>query len=64
MWEVDVYENGEVHVLPLFDLKLHLNSLACKCKPLIKDEIIVHNSFDGREFFEENDNLVSIKNKN
>lgn len=45
------------HILPIDDLEEHEESTTCKCKPDVQYEdgnmIIVHNSFDGREFIEE-----------
>lgn len=47
-----------VHVLPVDDLKPHIESAACKCQPRVDtvrngNRVVVHNSYDGREFFEE-----------
>lgn len=46
-----------VHVVPLNDLKRHNeNGLLCECKPWAKEvgdgKVIVHNPYDGREFYE------------
>lgn len=44
------------NVLPVNDLKEHIETPYCWCEPLIeyKDgvKIIIHNSLDGREFYE------------
>ena len=44
------------NVLPTNDLKEHTENSTCECKPKIIYEngemIIIHNSFDGREFIE------------
>ena len=40
------------HVTPVDDLRPHIESIKCLCNPEVKDDIIVHNSFDGREFDE------------
>lgn len=52
----DRKETPLVNIVPVKDLKLHLVSEACLCKPSIKWEcitkIIIHNAWDGREFYE------------
>lgn len=44
------------HILPVDDHEPHKESIECKCNPSIENypegQIIVHNSFDGRELFE------------
>lgn len=44
------------NILPINDLKEHIEDSTCECKPKIIFEngemIIVHNSYDGREFVE------------
>ena len=44
------------NILPINDLKEHLEDSTCECRPKIIYEngemIIIHNSFDGREFIE------------
>jgi hypothetical protein len=45
-----------IHILPINDIEEHEESTACKCKPKIVFEsgeiIVVHNSFDRREYIE------------
>ena len=42
-----------INILPVGDLIEHIESHWCWCKPTITDDnIIIHNSSDGREFFE------------
>lgn len=46
------------HVLPLDDLKFHSEvGTYCRCQPRLQPEpngtIVIHNAYDGREFFEE-----------
>ena len=45
------------HVLPLNDLKPHVESERCRCQPTVEvvngGRLIVHHSYDGREFFED-----------
>jgi hypothetical protein len=46
------------HIIPVDDLKPHTESKYCKCKPNIQHGdsyiLVVHYSYDGREFFEDN----------
>lgn len=49
--------NGIYHVLPYRDLKEHEDGERCWCKPKVErynngNTLIVHNSADGREFYE------------
>jgi len=45
-----------IHVMPTNDLKEHLCSSACQCAPRVEQvengALVIHNSWDGREFFE------------
>lgn len=46
-----------VHVLPVDDLKEHTETDDCECHPRIEyvgdgGKLVVHNSYDGREFLE------------
>lgn len=45
----------EYHVLPNDEALIHQFHKRCTCCPQEKDDIITHNSFDGREFDEELD---------
>ena len=55
-----------LHVVPIDDLKEHEESTTCECTPMITfengDMIVVHSSFDGREFGE--CNYKKLKNIN
>jgi len=46
-----------LHVVPLGDLREHETERTCWCRPRLEIEgaywILVHNSLDGREAFEE-----------
>lgn len=44
-----------VHVVPIDDLRSHIEvGKYCHCKPsVINENVIVHNAYDGREFYEE-----------
>ncbi len=49
------------HIYPLNDLKEHLISIACWCKPFGDDELIIHNAADGREFVEEEERQAIVQ---
>lgn len=51
-----VYHN---HVMPREDLRAHLGSPECWCKPTEDDGIFVHHSLDKREFYERKERLPS-----
>ena len=59
---------GSLHVTPTNDLKPH-NTFSdyCRCKPRVEwqnngHRIIIHNAYDGRDFFElDNNNLIKEK---
>ena len=47
-----------LNIIPLNDIKEHVDSTTCKCNPRIDilengDILIAHKSFDGREYIEE-----------
>lgn len=45
-----------INIIPLYDLKKHIEDTTCDCCPEVEFEngemIIIHNSFDGREWKE------------
>lgn len=47
-------------VEPINDLAEHEESLDCLCNPYIEDDVLVHNSFDGREYAEEGQKVITI----
>jgi len=54
---------GSTHVVPVNDKKEH-NTFSdhCKCEPRVEyqpngNRIIVHNAYDGREFFESDEGI-------
>lgn len=53
MWKTLFFQN-QAHVMPAEDLMLHYLDLDCYCKPqlLYPDNVVRHNSFDKREYFE------------
>ncbi|MES2382365.1 MAG: hypothetical protein V4538_15065 [Bacteroidota bacterium] len=56
-----------LHVLPINDIKPHEETTTCECEPNVIFEngemIVVHNSYDGREFIEEICDFINNKNK-
>ena len=44
----------EMHTLPVDDLKPHIMGADCWCNPRVEEngELIIHNSLDRREVFE------------
>lgn len=53
-----------IHVIPVDDLKEHTEDSTCECAPTVFTEngemIFVHNSYDGREF-DEVDNEIDAE---
>ncbi len=41
------------HVIPINDLREHVVSVDCWCHPLLDDDVVIHNSLDQRESYEE-----------
>ena len=53
---------GDIHVYPLGDLREHVLTPLCWCRPRRDEddrEIVVHKSMDGREAFERGDRKAS-----
>jgi ascorbate-specific PTS system EIIC-type component UlaA len=54
-----------IHILPINDLKEHEELSTCACNPKMLTEngemIFVHNSYDGRELFEEINEYLNNK---
>ena len=54
-WAVEQVMNADgsvnTHVVPMDDLRDH-DAENCWCFPAVEDDVIVHNSADGRESFE------------
>jgi len=52
-----------IHVMPVDDLRPHTCSTTCWCKPRVDfddgEGVAVHNSADGREFYEQMDDFIS-----
>lgn len=51
-WEAVRLPSGERHVLPIGDLRPHDETAGCWCRPIDDEGVIVHNSLDMREQFE------------
>lgn len=41
------------HVLPVNDLRDHEETAECWCNPRIAEHLVIHNSLDRREIFED-----------
>lgn len=42
------------HIYPVEDLKPHeLSGSTCWCNPTVEDDLVIHNSMDERETYEE-----------
>lgn len=53
-----------LHIMPINDIKEHIDSSTCSCCPSAElqengDIIMLHNSWDGREYVEQ---LIEDKN--
>jgi hypothetical protein len=52
-------ERGDVHVIPINDLREHVEKRTCWCQPILMDvagtraRVVNHNAADGRELVEE-----------
>lgn len=62
---MSIYSINEqpIHVLPVDDVGLHANSgVHCNCNPKVESFdgffLVIHNSFDGRELFSEEQSVV------
>ena len=44
---------GDIHVMPVDDLREHVDSRDCWCRPTYDDGVWVHHSMDLREEYEE-----------
>lgn len=59
-WDTLEHSSGLIHILPINDLKPHKETgVDCWCRPIIDDNIVIHNSMDRRELYERGELLVS-----
>lgn len=52
----------DLHVIPVNDLQPHVSAKDCLCKPYLSPDepkLWIHNSFDGRELLEFNEEELS-----
>jgi hypothetical protein len=49
MWQVIEADDGLQHVVPYQDLKPHVTTRDCWCRPVDDNGAVVHNSMDRRE---------------
>jgi len=52
MWLGVHTQYGDLHVLPLDDLRPHIEDEGCWCNPTEDDDVWVHHSLDRREDYE------------
>jgi hypothetical protein len=55
VWTNIIQKNGvSTHVVPLNDLREHVEDATCWCNPRVDEELnlVTHNSADNREAFE------------
>lgn len=46
--------DGFMHLVPSWDVRPHTRTYACPCRPVLDESaLFVHNSFDGRERYEQ-----------
>lgn len=54
----------DIHVVPEHDLREHEDLRQCPCRPQVEEvcggAVVIHNSYDGREYFEA-DHLVPFE---
>ena len=65
---VDYFKNAKTyHILPIDDIKEHEESAYCDCYPRIEphglNNVVIHNSFDGREALEQPIARINIGDK-
>lgn len=57
--------NNLVHVLPVKDIKSHIEEgKYCPCKPRVDGGVVIHNAFDAREFYEINPEVTVTSREN
>lgn len=51
------YSVNRQHVIPLNDIQPHHSSIDCPCNPRLdeKNDIVMHNAFDGRDMEKDNE---------
>jgi hypothetical protein len=54
-WVTFYRHDGQAHVIPHNDSRLHDADTLCPCCPEVDEDdgLVTHNSFDGREAYEE-----------
>lgn len=61
-WGIYEYPDGGVEVKPLNDVQKHEAWINCPCEPEVKEDVLVHNAFDGREYSEpDNEKFITTK---
>jgi len=62
-WWINIKKmNNDINVLPVGDIKSHIEDATCPCNPRIEviraNLLIVHHAWDNRELFEEIDAAI------
>lgn len=57
---------SDVNVLPVDDVRLHIESAECPCEPMVEvigaNLLIIHNAFDHREIIEQAIDIMNEEN--
>ena len=48
-----------IHVVPTNDTKEHTLNSVCECAPKLVEQLLIHNSYDGREAVEWAEELLN-----
>jgi hypothetical protein len=59
MWHAVQTQYGDLHVVPLDDLRPHVESDICWCNPTDDDGLWVHHSLDRREEYERGEREIN-----
>jgi len=51
-WAATEQDDGQPCVYPLDDLKPHVLTVDCWCRPFMDGNVVVHNAMDRREEYE------------
>ena len=56
-----------IHILPLNDLKEHEETTTCPCGPRVDwseaEAIVIHRSWDGREYIEDAERIINEESR-
>jgi len=68
-WWINIKKmNNDINVLPVGDIKSHIEDATCSCNPRVEivgaNLLIVHRAWDNRELFEEITRFLKENNEN